>query len=79
MKEYKIMTVKISPAKKEEEKTPILENIKNLFFECDYCISAENAENLMQDMYKKGWEVLSVAPFGNIETSLLLITFEREF
>lgn len=76
MKEYKVMTAKAEP------KTEQQPGVKAFFFGSDSVLTASeiaaNAEKLMQQMSRDGWEVLSIipAPFYR-QTGELLITFER--
>lgn len=76
MKEYKVMTAKAEPKAEQQS------GVKAFFFGDGRALSASdiaaNAERLMQQMSREGWEVLSVipAPFYR-QTGELLITFER--
>ncbi len=76
MKEYKVMTAKA------ESKTEQQPGVKAFFFGGGSALTASeiaaNAEKLMQQMSRDGWEVLSIihAPLYQ-QTGELLITFER--
>ena len=76
MKEYKVMTAKAEP------KTEQQPGVKALFFGGAVALTASeiaaNAEKLMQQMSRDGWEVLNVMPAPLYQqTGELLITFER--
>lgn len=81
MKEYKILTVRLGVSEMPQQPASIPRSIREFFSPTEELagqITMEPAEQLMQEMNRDGWEVVSAVPYGVNPQETLLITFERE-
>lgn len=91
MKEYKILTVPlVSPAAPAEpaaaQHPSLMNSIREFFMPTDFMdvqgadnIRTDEAERLMREMNRSGWEVVSAVPVQPDPAGMILfITFERE-